>query len=194
MVYEPLKCPECKSTNIFFQVEKDEYECLSCGHKWPKTAPRPIEAPVEKKYPIEEWNLVYTPHLEDRLFDMQYCIRGSWSTYPFKSLDEFNAFMEKGGAVMYVHPIRGKGSVTWTPVRISPFHYQPDMKFEKNDLEYTLQQPYITSMEPETWKWRVTVYNKKTYESTVKELSEDDLKRMFPAKLVEEALAKKTFG
>lgn len=34
------KCPECGSTNIFFDGKTQEYECFSCGHKWPRIPER----------------------------------------------------------------------------------------------------------------------------------------------------------
>jgi len=70
-MYEPLKCPECKSTNIFFQAEKDEYECLSCGYKWPKGKPPEV---VE----VEKEKLV----LEPRIFETE---------------EEFHAWLEREG-------------------------------------------------------------------------------------------------
>lgn len=40
-----LKCSECGSTNIFFDYKTQEYECLSCGHKWRKGEERPFGVP-----------------------------------------------------------------------------------------------------------------------------------------------------
>jgi len=50
------KCPQCGSSNIFYRHERDEYECLSCRHKWRKGEEKPVEE--EKTWLIRDEALV----------------------------------------------------------------------------------------------------------------------------------------
>ena len=46
-------CPQCGSTNIFYDAIKEEHECLSCGHKWGKTWETTAYEALEKMEPTK---------------------------------------------------------------------------------------------------------------------------------------------
>jgi len=46
---EILKCPDCGSTNIFYDYTVKEYRCLTCGRKWSKEKPVEEETLEEEK-------------------------------------------------------------------------------------------------------------------------------------------------
>jgi len=64
---EPLKCPDCGSTNIFYDYRVKEYSCLSCGRKWLR------EKAIEKKVAEEltEYGKEKLPLILDKLRAMQ---------------------------------------------------------------------------------------------------------------------------
>jgi len=131
------------------------------------------------KFPLDEWGVMYAPHLKEQ-YAFEYNIRGNWNTVYFKSLEDLNSFLDKGKAELYVPHIRGKGEVFWNPTRLSPFRYKVDQKITKNDTEYSLTQPFLRSTKinshpPFTWIWRITVYDRKTYGGREDELSETEL-------------------
>ena len=31
-----IRCPECDTTQVYYRVKTDDYQCQKCGHKWKK--------------------------------------------------------------------------------------------------------------------------------------------------------------
>lgn len=48
------KCPDCASTNVFYNYKIKEYKCLNCGRKWSKEKPEEKIPELEKSYLIRD--------------------------------------------------------------------------------------------------------------------------------------------
>jgi len=140
---------------------------------------KPEEVYKRKEYPVEEWYVLYAPHQKPPYYQFEYKIMGSWNTLRFEKFEDLMNLLAKGREELYVHATRGKEIVTWKPLMIVPFTLKPDTKEETPAHIYTLVQPILTSDDPYTWKWKVSVYDKAKVEAEEREMTEAQWEAMW---------------
>ena len=128
-------------------------------------------------HPLEEFRVVYTPHLAPLIYELQYKVHGRWDTKGFKSFEEIRDFLRKGIGELYVHAFRGKELVTWEPIDLPRFTLEPGERVETANFIYTLEQPFFESTE-KRWIWRVGVWDKTKQESKEIEMSENEWRKL----------------
>jgi len=123
--------------------------------------PSPIRTPAVVPAPemgrrLEDWYLMYAPHL--RTYSFNYLYRSSWDQKTFNDLIEAKSFLEQGKGRLYIHAYRMTEDAVWHyPVPLTDFKLQVGKRWENWETDgkhlYHLQQPTWNGIQ---WIWRVT--------------------------------------
>jgi len=133
-----------------------------------------------KGYPLENWYVLYAPHLKETPWRWSYQFQGSWDIMDFKSREELNALVSKGEGEIYLHAFRQKAPASWEPITVPAPKKVPEEERQTEIHRYTLVQPIFESI-PKVWMWRVSVWNKEKNESEPEiQMTEEDFDRIRP--------------
>jgi len=204
--YEVEKAISPLGTEVWYVYQILEEKKHWLFHDLPEKPKKPLRATLEPwieaarvkeltefvkekpKLKIEEWHLVFAPHLAPHIYDFHYKVLDHWDSKSFDSFDEVKDFLKKGKATLYVHALRTKEEVSWTPIDLPKFRFDVGDSCETENFTYTLEQPYFSSVE-NRWIWRVSVWDKSRLEGKTIEMSEDEWEKLkSKAKPVKESI------
>ena len=125
-------------------------------------------------FPIQEYSVLDTSHIQPNTFTLHYRIDGSWHNKDFDSYEDLRKYLRQGRAKEYVHPLRGTGEIAWVPRELPklPKTIGKDI-VETPKKSYTVGQ---TSMRDEDRQWtqEVSIWDKEKSTSRRISMREDD--------------------
>jgi len=166
----------------FYQVYPNLKESLVTMAGLISWLPSP-PAPTPKEHRLENWYIIYAPHLKEAPYRWNYQYEGSWNVLDFANLDDLNKVVGTGRGEIYLHALRQRALATWTPTVVPEPKKMVGEERQTETHRYTLEQPIFESV-PKVWMWRVSVWNKEKNESEPEiQMTEEDFDKIRPAKV-----------